>query len=488
MLEERDDTARPIAQDEDVLQINLSRDEARAVAAGTTATTADEHCDNDDNKYADEEEEVNAGNQRDLDTEEKTEGATISSSADKITITQTSSIFLRPKVPICFLLLGVHSNPFVEHNGVDMDERREEELRQAGKYALSGLTIVCLDYANLDRVTYRGFCLRASSAALPLETRPMLVYRDRFCNTRNFDRIMQSVTTFHTYPRPIVTTTPNGPRAKKLDNRRRCPKWARCIESTYTYNCSLLDKYDTSCAVSECHGGFIVAKDANTSARYVEYYEKIAQFIGEQCDQRGYRLADTIIYHKLPVILSSWLIDDIVDHLTAYPPPNFQFLHKRARVPNVRISPHCVRRENHNSSVCEICLTDEIAPQLIDCLLEDEASATTTVTRTANFSRESHEQQLGQSWPQNQPGRSNRRFGRHVSTSREPQVTEYEQRAVHRRGRGRCGGTRSKRNIVDGAASTTNQRKTQWLPYVIPVYYNRDDNDGRRKRDHHRQQ
>lgn len=245
----------------------------------------------------------------------------------------------RPNSSLAFLLLAVHSDPFVEHN---QEHLSETEMGARGKLSLSGLTIVALDFARPEHVVYRGLCLRTkrpdNSDEIP---RDRYVFRDRCCNSWNFDSLIQNVL------------------SSKLTHagvRRRLPRCAHFVESIYTYNTTLVD----NCNSTTSHRSELDSKD-----RYRDYYEKIVEFVFDQCRQRNLSTEDTVIYHKLPVALSSWLIDDLSKQFGSFA-ANFCFLHRFVRASNVRISGHCLRRENHNSCICEICLTDEYAPQILN--------------------------------------------------------------------------------------------------------------------------
>lgn len=256
--------------------------------------------------------------------------------------------FQRPNGTLAFLLLGVHADPFVEHNQLD-----ELEAGKRGKLSLSGLTIVALDFARPEHVVYRGLCLRTRRPAEGTANIPRdgYIYRDKCCNSWNFDNLIQNV------------LSSSGQHAGV---KRRLPRCAQFVESIYTYNTSLVDNCNST-ASHRPNRGFAAIDEQNTRDRYRDYYQKIVEFVLDQCRQRNISTEDVLIYHKLPVTLASWLLGDLAEQFASHRTTvNYCFLHRFVRASNVRISGHCLRRENHNSCICEICLTDEYAPQLLN--------------------------------------------------------------------------------------------------------------------------
>lgn len=278
-----------------------------------------------------------------------------------------------------FVLLATQSDPTLLYNESLSNEESEDRSREN----LCGLTIVCVKRHRSERVTYRGLCMRAAWTRLERDTfdelKAWLIFRDKCCNQRNFNNLIQ-----------MVNTT------KRVHNGRR--------ERTLPHCCQLLQTYYQHVRVPEYllpavsptaeeNGGRpgIVALPLRpnrylnglagppSNERYAEFYQQMLTFIREEVrveqKQNPQLSVEQIpIFHKLPIWMSSWLCKDL---LALEPSLRFEYMGASISAKNVYTSPHCRFRVNHNASICEICLMDEYGAQLCDRMPTSSFSAQT---------------------------------------------------------------------------------------------------------------
>lgn len=270
-----------------------------------------------------------------------------------------------------FVLLATQSDPTLLYNESSSHEESENRSREN----LCGLTIVCVKRPCSERVTYRGLCMRSAWTRLERDTfdklKAWLIFRDKCCNQRNFNNLVQ-----------MVNTT------RRVHNGRR--------ERTLPHGCQLLQTYYQYVRVSEyllptvastteekpehspCRRPGVIAlpllpnRYSNglagppSNERYAEFYHQLLAFMREEIrverKQNPQLSLDQVpVFHKLPTWMSSWLCEDI---LALEPSLRFEYMGPSISAKNVYTSPHCRYRVNHNASICEICLMDEYGAQL----------------------------------------------------------------------------------------------------------------------------
>lgn len=267
-----------------------------------------------------------------------------------------------------FVLIATQSDPTLLYNESFSYEESEDRSREN----LCGLTIVCVKRPCPERVTYRGLCMRAAWTRLERDTfdklKAWLIFRDKCCNQRNFNNLIQTVNT-----------------TRRVHSGRR--------ERTLPHGCQLLQTYYQHVRVPEYllpavsstaeengrHPGIVALplrpnRGLNglagppSNERYAEFYHQMLNFIREEVriekKQNPQLSVEQIpIFHKLPIWMSSWLCKDL---LALEPSLRFEYVGASISAKNVYTSPHCRFRVNHNASICEICLMDEYGAQLCD--------------------------------------------------------------------------------------------------------------------------
>lgn len=273
------------------------------------------------------------------------------STSSSTVATMTASVTtLRKRV---FILLAVHCDQLIMYN----EDISADEAESRAQQSLTGLTIASLDFANPRHVRYNGLCLRSAwrplSPSLFRRLKRALVYRDKCCNQRNFGALVPMVnTTQHTYK----------------ENERRMPDGAYTLQSFYRYDCGTPEHVDQPLVENPYLTG--LNGTTRSEKRYAEHYKRIVEFIQQELvrwNEAG-NSQPVIVYHKLPVAIANWLPDDL--H-RINPRLKFKFLGHTVSAKWARTSPHCRYRPNHNVCVCEICLIDEYAAQLVNALNND---------------------------------------------------------------------------------------------------------------------
>lgn len=251
---------------------------------------------------------------------------------------------------LVFLLLAVHCDQLIMYN----EEMDTEEAESRAKQSLTNLTIVSIDFSNLKTVRYNGLCLRnvwrPLSPTLFRRLKRTLVFRDKFCNQRNFSSLV-----------PVV----NSARFVFNENTRRMPERCQMLQSFYRYDCNVPENVDQPLTENPFRTGLNGSMDSGV--RYAEHYKRIASFIEHELVRINENIESypVIVYHKLPVAVANWLQNDF---RTFCPQACFKFLGHTVSAKYVRTSPHCRYRTNHNVCVCEVCLADEYGAQLVNML------------------------------------------------------------------------------------------------------------------------
>lgn len=232
-----------------------------------------------------------------------------------------------------------------------------EEAESRAKQSLTNLTIVSIDFSNFRTVRYNGLCLRSVwrplSPTLFRRLKRTLVFRDKFCNQRNFTSLISTV---------------NSSRFVFNENTRRMPERCQVLQSFYRYDCNVFENVNEPL----CENPFRTGLNGPTASdvRYAEHYKRIASFIEHELTRVNESIDSypVVVYHKLPVAIANWLPNDF---RMFCPQARFKFLGHTVSAKYVRTSPHCRYRTNHNVCVCEICLTDEYGAQLVNMLTQN---------------------------------------------------------------------------------------------------------------------
>lgn len=251
--------------------------------------------------------------------------------------------------PIVFLLLAIHNDQSIMYN----ESMSMEEAQLRAKNSLTGLTIVSIDnQTSGDCVNYNGLILRSAWETLQQNLfqrlKRSLVFRDKCCNQRNLNDLT-----------PFVITD----RKSKV---RRIPSNYSCVVSKYQYDRFVKENLSRPFEANPFLTGLAGSEDS--SKRYENHYRRIIEFIYHETKRLGGDTADKrpiVVYHKLPIAIANWLVNDIQQ---LWPGVQFKFLGHTVSAREIRTSPHCLRRVNHNVCMCEVCLTDAYAPQLIETL------------------------------------------------------------------------------------------------------------------------
>lgn len=271
----------------------------------------------------------------------------MSTSDNNKTYVETSTDSQQP--PFVFLFLAVHNDQSIMYN----DSMSTKEAETRAKNSLTGLTIVSLHEDPILRsIDYNGLILRSAWESLPQplfrRLKRQLVFRDKCCNQRNLADL-----------EPLVIT-------KRTETSRRVPANYMTVRSSYRYDRHVQENLTRPFEANP----YLTGLDGpeNSAVRYANHYRRVQEFIFHETRRLGGATADSrriVVYHKLPIAIANWLVNDMV-HL--WPRLEFKFLGHTVSAKVVRTSPHCWRRVNHNVCVCEVCLTDEYAAQLVDVL------------------------------------------------------------------------------------------------------------------------
>lgn len=256
-----------------------------------------------------------------------------------------------------FILLANQSNPNIMYRDLTTypPETRSRVLHhqiEASKRAFTGMSLVSVDMSQANRVQYNGIIQRTAFRRCDVEQyqhlKPWYVIRDKFFNYKNFAN-----TNWH-----VMT--------QRRDRTRWHPKSTNSVISTYFAQLDVPELME-EVNFDEYGYGFFDRPDVPSWHRYKIFYNNMNLFIHNELKRLG--LPDNYpidVYHKLPFnmswILSDWLTfrKNEMSRLKVYAMPSYVC----AR--NIPVSIHCMRRANHTNHICEICLVDAYAPQLIN--------------------------------------------------------------------------------------------------------------------------
>lgn len=250
-----------------------------------------------------------------------------------------------------FFLVAVHCDQTIMYN----TEITQEEAETRAKQSMTGFTIASIDFSNMHTVHYNGLCLRSSWQQLPFEVfqqlKQVFVFRDKFCNQRNFGSLVQAVNSVHSV------------------GTRRMPLCYHTLDSYYRYDCNVDESLTEPMVANEFRTG--LDGPESSLVRFNKHYKRIVEFMRNELKRWNKFVTNQsnqpiTVYHKLPTSIMNWLPKDIQKVYRGS--IRFVYLGDNVSAKYVRTSPHCRYRVNHNVSICEICLIDEYAAQLVNML------------------------------------------------------------------------------------------------------------------------
>lgn len=227
-------------------------------------------------------------------------------------------------------LIATQSDPLLLYN----HDLTLDECIERSKQCLTGLTLTRINFENKKNIKYEGLCLRSAWTEVDKakfdSMLPKLVFRDKFCNQRNF----------HGFKNRVLTVK------HSREQSRRLPKCCESLESIYRYDV----------------GAKIDRQAVETKDIYFDHYKKLIQFALNAFEDK----TNITIYHKLPPHMH-WVLDDIKNLQINI---CFEYL-ADVSAANAKTTHHCNNRVNHNVCLCEICLMDEYGAALVDKITEN---------------------------------------------------------------------------------------------------------------------
>lgn len=256
---------------------------------------------------------------------------------------------------LSFMLLAVQSDPTIMYRDdyLSFDEQVNRSIEST-----FGMTIVCLDHRDPLNLRSKGMCIRSKWKRMDQKTyhyqRPLLIFRDKFCNYRNFRDINRYVI----WKNPsLYQGSFNRPSTRQISADNQIISSANSLNSmcsTYQFRrIPLLDYKEPALHPAPTEG--------EKRYRFTPFYNQILRFITHSSGGES----NIRLYHRLPQNML-WLAEDMQLYAASLDNPVIiDFIKMRGTASNPYISGHCIYRPNHNTVTCEICLFETYLPQLL---------------------------------------------------------------------------------------------------------------------------